>query len=149
MTEIERLKVLRDYHRAEAGRFTNILRNDPKARLSDCMYVSADLIINGVCSYYGISKDTLKKRARTAYLVSRRRIATKLLHEYTSKNLQDIANILGYRNHATIIHHLRRIDEELSDNVYGNNKLKAEYKAVLNHLNLQDDDKENDATDGH
>jgi len=98
--------------------------------------ISAEYLIGGLCDYYGINRDELITRRRNANLVRRRRMAAKLLSIHTDCTLAQIAIILGYRNHGSILYHLRVIDEQLSKNYYGYLETKTEYKQLLKHLKL-------------
>jgi len=98
--------------------------------------ISAEYLIGGLCDYYGINRDELIIRRRNRNLVIRRKLAAKLLSTYTDCTLEQMATILGYKNHATILYHLRAIDEQLSNNFYGYLETKTEYKQLLKHLKL-------------
>lgn len=108
----------------------------PNKELTKADSIAAEYIIRGLCGYYGIDKHELRIRHRNSNLVRRRKFAAKLLRTYTDCTLEQMASILGYRNHATILYHLKVIDEQLSNNFYGYVETKTEYKQLLKHLKL-------------
>lgn len=98
--------------------------------------VSDEYIIDGVCDFYGIDRNYLRTYHRNKNLVERRRMAIRLLHLYTDCNLNQIAKLVGLRNHATVLHHIKQADLLLSKEFYGNDEIKRTYKQLLNHLKL-------------
>lgn len=78
-------------------------------------HLHADDIINYVCSYYKIKPTQLKGPKRTASLVKARQVAMYLIYKELGVTLVEIGNLLGGRDHTTIIHGVEKI-EKLVDN---------------------------------
>jgi len=100
-------------------------------------YVPVDFIIDGICSYYGITFDDLTSYRRNPYLVQRRKITAYVLRKYTNASLANIAGSLRYKkNSASVMGHIRDVEYSLSNEVYGNKEIIDTYKNIINHLNL-------------
>ena len=97
---------------------------------------SWEYILNGVCLFYGIERSYLRLNKRNREIIERRQITSRLLHEFTNLTSMQIAELLGYKNHATVLHHLKKVDGLLSNEFYGNVEIKKTYQQLLNHLKL-------------
>lgn len=78
-------------------------------------HLHADDIITYVCSFYKVKPTQLKGPKRTAELVKARQVAMYLIHKELGTTLVEIGNLLGGRDHTTIIHGVDKI-EKLVDN---------------------------------
>jgi len=70
----------------------------------------ADDIIKHVCEYYGFKPTQLKGPKRDASLVKARQITMYLLKEQLGLTLSEIGNLLGGRDHTTIMHGVGKIE---------------------------------------
>jgi chromosomal replication initiation ATPase DnaA len=95
-------------------------------------------IFNDLCRYYKVTPAEMRTYRRKPELVHRKKIAAYLLRNYTDRSYQEIAYILGYDRHATVLFHVRDVENMLSDEVYGNKQFKVEYKKIIERLNLSD-----------
>ena len=68
-------------------------------------------VISAVCLFYGTSLDTLQSKRRDKDTVKARQIAIYLLREVALKNLREIGNLLGNRDHATIRYSWMKVAE--------------------------------------
>ncbi len=75
----------------------------------------ADDIITYVCSYYKVKPTQIKGPRRNAALVKARQVAMYLIHKELGTTLVEIGNLLGGRDHTTIIHGVDKITK-LVDN---------------------------------
>lgn len=66
-------------------------------------------IISKICMSYGISEKQLKSKSRLRHLVDARGIAMYILNKKMNYNTLMIGKLLN-RNHATIIHQVRKIE---------------------------------------
>jgi chromosomal replication initiation ATPase DnaA len=73
-----------------------------------------EIIINTVCSYFGISQELLKSKYRYTNLVDARMYAAKLLLNEGMPST-DIGRILE-RDHTTIIHYKQKYNDLISYN---------------------------------
>ncbi len=76
--------------------------------------VNPNTILNAVCKYYSINKSDIKGPSRTRNYVIPRQIAMYLLKEMTGTPLIAIGELLGGRDHTTIMHGAEKIKGEMS-----------------------------------
>ena len=124
--------------------YTLMLWYKPIPEHKRAVYMSHDYLISSVCNYYNTNLGELVTRRRQSKWVRRRKITARLLYIYTDRTLNQVAEILGYSNHTSVLHHIKKANEELSPDFYGNDDFKKEYSQLVNHLKLQDYDKETD-----
>ena len=85
--------------------------------------VTTDLIQSLVCKFYKISKTEMLSARRSRYLVRPRQIAIYLTKILTSKSLPEIGRDFSNRDHTTVIHSIKTIenlkknDPELCNNI--------------------------------
>jgi chromosomal replication initiator protein len=88
-------------------------------------HLHADDIISYVCSYYQIKSTQLKGPKRTASLVKARQVAMYLMQTELRLTLVEIGNLLGGRDHTTIMHGVDKIrnlvdnKERVSEDILG------------------------------
>lgn len=70
-------------------------------------------IISCVCKYFSIDKNDLVGKARKQELVLPRQIAIFLIREQTNKSLPEIGKIFGGKDHTTILHSQKKIENSL------------------------------------
>lgn len=81
----------------------------PKERLS----LHSEDIIDSVCAFYNIKATQLKGPKRDASLVKARQVAMFLLKKELGLTLVEIGNILGGRDHTTVMHGVEKIEGQL------------------------------------
>lgn len=81
--------------------------------------ITPELIINTVCEHFHISRDDLTGSKRNSEIVLPRQIAMYLCREMTQTQFKEIGNIMGGRDHSTVIHGYDKIAYEMknSENV--------------------------------
>ena len=85
--------------------------------------VTIDLIQSLVCKYFKISKTEMLSSRRSRYLVRPRQTAIYLTKILTSKSLPEIGRDFSNRDHTTVIHSIKTIenlkknDSEISNNI--------------------------------
>ena len=75
--------------------------------------VTPDSIINIVAEHFDISVDEIKGDKRAKKISYPRQIAMYLCREMTSTNLQGIGALMGGKDHTTILHGVKKIEDEL------------------------------------
>ena len=75
--------------------------------------VSPEFIFEVVAEQYGLTVDDLKGSSRTRNVSNARHIAMYLCRTILGTSLQTIGDLLGGRDHASVIHGTRRIEEQL------------------------------------
>lgn len=71
--------------------------------------IHPDDVIRIVCEYYNIKQTQLKGAKREAHLVKARHICMYVLKEDLGLTLAEIGNLLGGRDHTTIMHGIEKI----------------------------------------
>ena len=88
----------------------NILYNPQRKTLSP------ERIAETVARYYGIPLEQLKGKARDRQVVLPRQIAMYLMREETEAPLLRIGEVLGGRDHSTVLHGCEKIEREMAEN---------------------------------
>lgn len=73
--------------------------------------IHPDDIIRRVCSYYNVKPTQLRGPKRDASLVKARQIAMYLLKKNLGLTLVEIGNLLGGRDHTTVMHGVEKIEK--------------------------------------
>ena len=76
--------------------------------------ITADAIIREVSDFYGVDVRTLQGRGRSRNIVVPRQVAMYLIREETDASLVDIGQLLGGRDHTTVIYGCDKIGEEIT-----------------------------------
>lgn len=84
-------------------------RIDPNAKRE----ITPDLILRVVADHFGVSVQDLMGQKRNKEIVYPRQLAMYLCRDLTQTPLQQIGQILGGRDHTTVIHGLDKISTEL------------------------------------
>ncbi len=74
--------------------------------------VTPQLIIEVVSEHYHVSIDQLISKSRTANIAKPRQVAMYLCTKLTGSSLDSIGTLLGNRDHTTVIHGARKIEDE-------------------------------------
>jgi chromosomal replication initiator protein len=77
--------------------------------------VNLQQILRAVCSYYSVKVDDIKGHKRTKDLVIPRHIAMYLIYDLTKTPYMSIGDFLGGRDHTTILHGVKKVEDELKD----------------------------------
>lgn len=72
--------------------------------------VSMDYIQKVVCDYFNISAEVLNSSRRQRSIVQARQLVMYFAKEYTKSSLANIGNYCGNRDHATVLHALRTVN---------------------------------------
>ena len=76
--------------------------------------VNVNDILKAVCAYYAVKAPDIKGKRRTKDLVIPRQVAMFLIKEMTDTPYMTIGDFLGGRDHTTIMHGVRTIEEHVS-----------------------------------
>ena len=82
-----------------------------------------DEIIKNVCAFYNIKETLIKGPKRSSFLVKARQIAMYILKNDLKLSYVEIGNVLGGRDHTTIIHGVEKIERLLSNKVFSEEML--------------------------
>lgn len=76
-------------------------------------YPTLDEIFAAVCTHYGIGKTEMMSQRRKGPTSGARHVVYYLARRLTLNSLQTIGRKLGDRDHTTILHGVRRIEERI------------------------------------
>ncbi len=85
--------------------------------------LSVETIQKVVADYYKVKVSDLYGQRRLASIVLPRQVAMYLIKELTQKSLPDIGESFGGRDHTTVLHAVRKINQEKIDNPILNHQL--------------------------
>ncbi|MGP1489420.1 MAG: chromosomal replication initiator protein DnaA [Peptoanaerobacter stomatis] len=83
--------------------------------------ITIDTIIDVVASHYELSIDQLRSSNRSSNVAYPRQIAMYLCKQLTSASLKEIASKLGKKDHSTIVHGIKKIEDDLENEKKSNN----------------------------
>jgi len=89
-------------------------------------------ILRIVSRHFGVSKGDLLSQRRHRSVVWPRQIGMYLAKQLTARSLPEIGRRFGNRDHTTVLHAIRKIEGELTDNPRLRDELE-ELKRLLNH----------------
>ena len=92
--------------------------------------ITAEMIIKAVSTHYGIEIDVLTGRGRSRNVAVPRQVAMYLLREETEASLVEIGNLLGGRDHTTVIYGCDKIGEEINTD----SRMRNEVLSIREHL---------------
>ncbi len=78
--------------------------------------ITPELIIEIVAEHFQITPEQLNSKSRSSNIVKPRQIAMYLCKNMTGTSLASIGEMLGGRDHSTVIHGIEKIEEECSKN---------------------------------
>jgi chromosomal replication initiator protein len=83
--------------------------------------ISVEFIQKIVASYYNIPVEKLREKTRKKLIVTARKLSMYLAKQLSDKSLSVIGDYFGGRDHSTVIHAVRSIEEMLdSDDRFKN-----------------------------
>lgn len=82
-----------------------------------------DEVIKNICSFYNIKETLIKGPKRDSFLVKARQIAMYILKNDLSLSFAEIGNILGGRDHTTIMYGVGKIEKLLLDKKFSEEML--------------------------
>ncbi len=106
-------------------------------------------IISKSAKFFGVTVSQLTEKTNRWVIVRHRKVIAYVLRQHTPLSFKRIADMLGYKNHATVLYHIGRARTETSDTIFKDALTKAEYFNLLNHLNLKHHDKKTIKSNGH
>jgi len=95
--------------------------------------ITSDMILQAVSEHYGVDLRALTGRGRSRNIVVPRQVAMYLLREETEASLVEIGNLLGGRDHTTVMYGCEKIAEEINTD----NRLRNEVLGLREKLHAQ------------
>ena len=78
--------------------------------------ITPQLIIDVVCEHFHIAPDQMISKSRSNEIAKPRQIAMYLCKSMTDASLESIGSMLGGRDHSTIIHGIKKVEDDVSTN---------------------------------
>jgi chromosomal replication initiator protein len=78
--------------------------------------ISVEVVQELVARSWGISVDALRSQTRTKTITEPRQVAMFLIREILGKQLTEIGNCFGGRDHSTVIHSIEKVATQLQQN---------------------------------
>lgn len=78
--------------------------------------VTPNTVIKESAKYYGITIKDIKGQRRLKNLVLPRQVCMYLLRHMLDIGLQSIGNLMGGRDHTTVLHGIQKIEQEIANN---------------------------------
>lgn len=74
--------------------------------------ITPEIIMSVVAEHLGVSVEDIKSKKRTKSIAQARQVVMYLCRALTDKGLQDIGNVVGGKNHSTVINGIKQIEEK-------------------------------------
>lgn len=107
-----------------AGLASNILSSKKDA----VSFFHPDEVLKSVCSFYSIKETALKGPKRDAGLVRARQICMYLFKKELGLTYTEIGNLLGGRDHTTIMHGVQKVENMLTEKAVSEDILRITQK---------------------
>lgn len=78
-------------------------------------FITIEIIQRKVCEYFGVKLSDLLSAKRQKNIIKARHIAMYLCKKLTTKSLPDIGRSFGGKDHATVIHAVKKVNELLNN----------------------------------
>ena len=75
--------------------------------------LDCELIIDCVCEYFDTTHEVLRKPNRTRERVIARQLICYFVRKYTQKTLFEVGQLIGNRDHTTVIHSINTVNDFL------------------------------------
>ncbi|MDP1710320.1 MAG: helix-turn-helix domain-containing protein, partial [candidate division WWE3 bacterium] len=98
-----------------------VLKSIPASR----RFVNPPDVIGTVCRCFGINREQLCSPSRSREIVLPRQIAAYLLRQMGNASLNQIGALLGGKDHTTILHGLKKIEKDLTQNNFLRNQVES------------------------
>jgi chromosomal replication initiator protein len=90
------------------------------------------MILRVVCEHYDVRASNIISRKKNASLVIPRQIIMYICREYTDATLENIARLLGKKDHSTVMYGVDKIKNEMVTN----GELRGNVEVILKKLNI-------------
>jgi chromosomal replication initiator protein len=75
--------------------------------------ITPETVMEHVARYHNITVEDIKNGRRTGEIVKPRQLAMYIIRETTNLSLPEIGKELGGKNHSTVLHSIRKIEDEI------------------------------------
>ena len=99
------------------------------------MRITCENIINLVIQTFGVDMKSLNSKSRKKEIVQARQAAMHLSHQFTTLSVVRIGEVIGGRDHATVLSAFKKVDDMLATDPSFTEK----YRAVEKQLSAKRD----------
>lgn len=75
--------------------------------------ITLEQIVDNACAYFGLHQEEIYGKSRKAPIVLARQVSMYLAQQYTKMTASKIGIQIGNRNHATVLHSVRTIEQKM------------------------------------
>ena len=93
--------------------------------------ITPSLIISVVADHYGVKYDDICSTRRNTEFVVPRQVSMYLCRELTENSLNNIGKLLGKKDHTTVLHGIKKVEEELKISEEMRNKIEIIKKKII------------------
>lgn len=93
--------------------------------------ITSDLILKTVSEHYNISVDDIRSKKRSQDIALARQIVMYLCREYTVNSLKTIGNVVGGKDHTTVMSGVDRVKQKITDDP----SFKSNIDTIISKLN--------------
>ena len=93
----------------------------------------SDYIIKLTCKYYNVEEDLMKKKTRKREICFPRQVAMYLIKNTTNLSLKSIGELFSGKDHATVLHAYRTINNLMDSD----KQIKIDVKKLVKTINLK------------
>lgn len=76
--------------------------------------ITPERIVSVVCEHLGISENDIKSKKRSQDIATARQVIMYLLRKYTLLSLKSVGDIVGGRDHTTVMNGCKRVEENIN-----------------------------------
>ena len=109
------LRIITEYNTRGTLPTPDLATNLLSSKKTGGVFFYPEEIIKSICSFYGIKETMLKGPRRDASLVKARQICMYLFKKELGLSFKEIGNLLGGRDHTTVMHGVRKVENMLSE----------------------------------
>ena len=109
-----------------------VIAADGGYRHAQKLGITPDMILRVVCEHYDVRASNIISRKKNASLVIPRQVIMYICREYTDATLENIAKLLGKKDHSTVMYGVDKIKNEMVTN----GELRGNVEVILKKLNI-------------
>jgi chromosomal replication initiation ATPase DnaA len=95
-----------------------------------------DDLVQRACDYYGVKKEDLCMSRKGTQLFRWKKYLVVVLYDHTDLSFTEIQSVLGYKSYNAMHYNYEVLKEQLSEDRFGDDKIKLSYNELLKHLGL-------------
>lgn len=94
-------------------------------RVNPGMHPTPQLIVDEICSFYSVSEKNLRGQRRDHDIVQARQVSMYIIRRLTDLSFPEIGREFDNRHHATVLHSVEKVEEDMEKNADFANTIKS------------------------